>query len=731
MRNFKITFVVLTILMLCALGIAGAETIAVNISADAAPRVELGAERLATALKYAGFESAVVRGRQQAGIYRTIAVTTNGTVGREGFTFKTLTDNLIEIAGGDASGALYGCLELARRIRQAGQWPRDLGYSDTPVFKLRGPCIGMQKTSILPGRKIYEYPYTPDLFPFFYDKQHWREFLDFLVENRMNALYLWNGHPFASLVRVPEYSYAIEVPEDVFKRNVEMLHWITDECDKRGIWLVQMFYSLLVSQPFAEHFGIETQLSEPTPEALDYTRKSIAQFVKEYPNVGLLVCLGEALRGTDNQMRFLMDTVLLGVKDGMEAAGLKEQPPVVVRAHATDPDVVMPAAIKVYENIHTMAKYNGESLTTWQPRGEWQRRHLAMSALTSNHVVNIHILANLEPFRYGGQRFIEKSVQASRDRLGATGIHLYPLFYWDWPVSPDIAEPRLKQWERDWIWFEAWARYAWNPDIPEAADREYWIARLTEMYGTREAAGRILDAYNDAGECAPRILRRFGITEGNRQTMSLGMTLDQLVNPEKYRPYEELWKSQSPPGERLDEYVSRQWANEPHEGETPPQIIRDVLEFSQQAVAAIEAAVPHVTKNREEFERLRNDIHCIRAMSENYTEKVQAAMLVLHYRFSHELSDIKQAETHLAKSFEAYKKLAELTKGTYHFANSLQTSHRKIPFSGGRDDKPANYHWTQLTDEYHRELTDFRAQIERLRDIDGVPGHPDDSNLRP
>jgi hypothetical protein len=213
--------------------------------------------------------------------------------------------------------------------------------------------------------------------------------------------------------------------------------------------------------------------------------------------------------------------------------------------------------------------------------------------------------------------------------------------------------------------------------------------------------------------------------------MSLGMTLDQLVNPEKYRPYEELWKSQSPPGERLDEHADKEWANEPHEGETPLQIIREVLEYSQQAVDAVEAAVPHVTKNREEFERLRNDIHCIRAMTENYTEKVRAAMLILRYRFSHELSDMEEAETHLAKSLDAYLKLAELTKDTYHFANSLQTSHRKIPFSGASDGDPVNYHWTQLVDDYRRELTDFKAKIEALRETDTASGRPGESNLKP
>ena len=95
----------------------------------------------------------------------------------------------------------------------------DLHFIDKPAFALRGTCIGMQKTYILPGRHVYEYPYTPELFPWFYDKKLWREYLDFLVANRMNTLYLWSGHPFASLVRLKDYPYAVEVPDDVFQKN--------------------------------------------------------------------------------------------------------------------------------------------------------------------------------------------------------------------------------------------------------------------------------------------------------------------------------------------------------------------------------------------------------------------------------------------------------------------------------------------------------------------------------
>ena len=624
--------------------------------------------------------------------------------------------NTIAIRGADDSGVLYGCLELADRIRaNGGRLPAQIDFSDAPVMVLRGPCIGMQKTYYLPGRKVYEYPYTPEEFPFFYDKAYWTEYLDHLASLRMNTLYLWNGHPFASLVRLPEYPAAVEVSDEVFARNVEMFRWLATECDRRGIWLVQQFYSILISKPLAEQHGLSTQLHAWNDLAADYTRKSIAAFVREFPNVGLMPCLGEALQEQTAQTRWMTEVILPGVKDGMAAAGLTSEPPIVLRTHATDATKVMPAALKVYSNLYTEAKFNGESLTTWEPRGVRQKLHQTMSQVGSTHIANVHILANLEPFRYGATEFIRKSVLAMRDRLGAHGLHLYPLFYWDWPVSPDITATPLKQWERDWIWFEAWARYAWNPDLPPAAERDYWTGRLAEHYGSRQAAALILDAYNDSGECAPRILRRFGITEGNRQTMSLGMTLDQLVRPEKYREFPELWESQSPPGERLKEFVARESAGQPHEGETPPQIVAEITQFSARAVAAIEAAAPHVTKNADEFARLRNDVHAIRALSLHYGAKATAALEVLRYQARKDLAHMTRAERELAHSVEHFRELTRLTTGTYTAANSMQTAQRRVPLPGGIAGQRANYHWSHLLPVYEKELADFRAQVAALR----------------
>ncbi|MHC4477747.1 MAG: beta-N-acetylhexosaminidase family protein [Planctomycetota bacterium] len=629
---------------------------------------------------------------------------------KEGFVLIS-NKEITVIAGADDSGALYGSLELSELIKKRGKLPEKIQISDKPVFTLRGPCVGMQKTYLLPNKGIYNYPYTPELFGFFYDKQQWVEFLDLLVQNRMNTLYLWNGHPFSSLIKLKDYPEAVEVSDEIFDKNREAFRFLTTEADKRGICIIQMFYNIHLSETLAKKHGTETHLSEPTDLSADYTRKSIAEFVRSYPNVGLLVCLGEALSGAENKKYWLTNVIIPGVQDSMRSLGLREEPPIIIREHTMDKNAreIVGAGLEKYKNLYTMMKYNGEALTSYRPRGPWAEIHRELSSITSQHITNIHIMANLEPFRYGATRFIQKCVQAAQTIHHANGLHLYPLAYWAWPDSPDKAQ--IRQYERDWIWFEAWARYAWNPDRQVQDENYYWISRLAEVYGSKEAATHILEAYNHSGMCAPMILRRFGITNGNRQTLSLGMTLDQLVNPRKYRLWPRLVDSDGPVGERLREYVEKEWKGQEHVGETPIEVIDQVLSHSEKAVVEINRAADYVRKNREEFERLQNDILCIRAMSEFYAAKARAAMLVLRYEYSKDVTEMKKALAFLEKSLKYYRKLTNLTAETYVYANSLQMGIRKIPFTGSDGQYK---HWAECIRVYEKELKDFQQEVENL-----------------
>ena len=640
---------------------------------------------------------------------------TRGAPGPNGYCVTMIPGRVVVVTGADDAGVLYGCQELARMVREHGQIPRDLDRAETPDLEWRGPAIGLQLTEVEPPRQVYEYPITPDRFPWFYDRDLWLELLDTLLEQRANVIYLWSGHPFASFVQLAEFPEALEVTEDELAANRAVLAWLVEEAGRRGIRLLLMFYNIHIPLPFAEHHQIPLHQPRPTELTSRYTTATLAAFVADFPEVGLYVCLGEVLQGDLYGVEWFTETILPGVEEGLRATGAAP-PPILLRAHSLDPQPVIEATGERYPALHTEAKYNGESLTTWTPRGKWQKLHRYLASLGGTHVVNIHILADLEPFRYGAVTFIQRSVSAIRHRLGGRGLHLYPLFYWEWPLSPDRAEPRLRQVDRDWLWFAAWHRYAWKADRDPDAEREYWTRRLAEQFGTEAAGAAALETYEAMGQVAPQLVRRLGITEGNRQTLSLGMTLGQLTNPRRYRAFADLWESHAPAGERLEQFAATEAAGEVHVGETPLDVVDAARHFATKALAAVTAGQASVRTNEAEYQRLHSDARAIALIADFYDLRVRAAVEILRARCAHEgdylaiLPRLHTAIDLVERSVAVYRELAALTEVTYRYANSMQTPQRKVPFPNGKE----YGHWRQCLPEYEGELDNLRANADLL-----------------
>ena len=709
------------ILILLALGVtlnANAQKVSITTEKNASNREAFAAEYLQKKLTNLGYTIVDKKGE-----YRISLSQAKDTTGlkKEGFTISS-KGKKINVVGNDGTGVIYACNEIADRARRSGSLNLPAEIKDAPEMVLRGSCVGLQKTTYLPGHGVYEYPYTPENFPWFYDKAQWIKYLDMLVDNRMNSLYLWNGHPFASLVRLKDYPFAVEVDSATFKKNEEIFSFLTKEADKRGIFVIQMFYNIIVSKPFADHYGIKTQdRHRPiTPLISDYTRKSIAAFIEKYPNVGLLVCLGEAMDTYDDDVEWFTKTIIPGVKDGLKALGRTDEPPILLRAHDTDCKRVMEAALPLYKNLYTMHKYNGESLTTYQPRGPWSKIHQDLAALGTTHIENVHILANLEPWRWSSPSFVEKAVQAMHDVHHANALHLYPqASYWDWPYTADKLPggKREYQLDRDWMWYAVWGRYAWNCRRDTVDEGHYWDGRLSDFYGidggeNAKGADLIRKAYDESGEIAPKLLRRFGITEGNRQTLLLGMFMSQLVNPYKYTIYPGFYESCGPEGEKLIEYVEKEWKHQPHKGELPLDIVAQTEAHGDKAVAAIDAAAPYITKNVDEFRRLQNDMHCYREFAYSFGWKVKAAQHVLNYKWGKDIKELDAAVPFLEKSLAHYRKLVDLTKDTYLYANSMQTAQRRIPIGG---DGGKMKTWAELLPKYEQELANMKKNIAMLK----------------
>ena len=643
----------------------------------------------------------------------SIEIDSNGEA--EGFTLVR-KGKKVRVIGNDGAGAIYGVNKLLELLQEDPTLSQLATIHEVPQMKLRGACVGLQKTVYLPGHRVYEYPYTPENFPWFYDKQLWIRYLDLLAENNMNTVYLWNGHPFASLVKLKDYPFAPEVDDATMQKNQEMFGFLVDEADRRGIRVIQMFYNIILSKPFADHYGLKTQdRNRPiTPLIADYTRKSIAAFVEKYPRVGFLVCLGEAMSGIDTDIKWMTETVIPGIKDGLKASGRTDTPPIILRNHDTDGPAVLKASLPLYPNIYTMNKYTGESLTTYEPGGPWGETHRMLAAAAPIHIDNVHILANLEPWRWSSPAFTQKAVQAMHRVHHSKGLHLYPqASYWDWPYTADKLQDgrRLLQIDRDWMWYRAWGRYAWNCE--RGADQTYWKKQLADYYGIDTiSAGQLLRAYDEVGEIAPKLLRRFGITEGNRQTLLLGMTMGELVNPYKYTIYPGFYESCGPEGEKLIEYVEKEWKHLPHTGELPLDIVEQCAQHGIEAEHAVDLLVANPTRHADEFERVRKDMKFYRMFAAAFRLKVIAAQQVLNYKWSQDIKYLDKAVQYMEQSQNWWNALSAATQDAYLYANSMQTAQRRIPVGG---DGGKMKTWSELATVYQAELDALKENIIKLK----------------
>ena len=644
----------------------------------------------------------------------TITLRIAGGAPAEGFTIEK-KGKKITVTGNDGPGVIYGVNRLKEYYLMNRSYEGITTITEAPEMVLRGACVGLQKTVYLPGHRVYEYPYTPENFPWFYDKALWIKYLDMLAADNMNTVYLWNGHPFASLVKLDDYPFAPEVDDATMQKNQDMFSFLVDEADRRGIRVIQMFYNIILSKPFADHYGLKTQdRNRPiTPLISDYTRKSIAAFVQKYPKVGFLVCLGEAMATIEDDVTWMKETIIPGIKDGLKASGRTDEPPIILRSHDTDGPLVLKESLPLYPNIYTMSKYTGESLTTYEPGGPWGETHRQLAEAAPVHIDNVHILANLEPWRWSSPAFTQKTVQAMHRVHHSKGLHLYPqASYWDWPYTADkLADgSRQLQIDRDWMWYKVWGRYAWNSNRGE--DKDYWLQQLSVYYGIKhDAARQILEAYDESGEIAPKLLRRFGITEGNRQTLLLGMKMSELVNPYKYTIYPGFYESCGPQGEKLIEYVEKEWKQQAHVGELPLDIVNQCVAHGEKALAAI-SSVNGVTRHSHEFLRLQNDMRCYDLFARSFRAKVLAAQQVLNYKWSKNVEYLDAAVPLLEISLENWRKLAAVTAETYLYANSMQTAQRRIPVGG---DNGSFKTWTDMLPVYEEELEALKLNIAQLK----------------
>ena len=386
-------------LILCALPMEAA-AIRVSLDPAATPRETYGASRLEGVL--ASPEVRLPVGGRIIAAVRSSALFAGysglpdfSMSDSEAFHLSRIGNDWL-VMGSDPSGVLYGCLELAHRVSVSKTLPDRIDFTDRPAFRIRGTNLFWMKQG------DYNFPVVPKEFPWFFDRALMTRYLDELARNRYNTIFFWNGHPFPYFLKLARYPEARMLSDAELDQNIDYLKWFTAEADKRGLWTVFHFYNIHVSPNFAKaHFneGVREENPASTPLLAAYMRYCVSEFVNSYPSVGLMLTAGEALHIKSEE--YVRDVIVAGIKD------TGKKPPLIVRQWWIDPtryrDIIRPS----YDNLYTMMKHNTEMIVSPYP----DPRHATWLSYGQSHIVNLHELGDVKPFRWGSPVWIQQMVQ--------------------------------------------------------------------------------------------------------------------------------------------------------------------------------------------------------------------------------------------------------------------------------------------------------------------------------
>jgi len=246
------------------------------------------------------------------------------------------------VLGGDASGAMYGGLEIAENIKFRG-FAGVYNNQESPTILKRGIKLNLpfdvNSTTYFNANISTS---SKNAIANIWDMDFWKTWFDEMARNRYNVLSVWNNHAFTSMIKLPEYP-------DVVINDVTGYPDIYNDNDKKGavikkmtidqkieFWRNVMAYAKSRGFTFYlfnwnlflgtanEKYGMTEGKSGVTNQAtITYLRKCMYELLKTYPDLdGFGVTQGEGMLGIDS-----LDSNFLGATYGKGMADFAKDHP--------------------------------------------------------------------------------------------------------------------------------------------------------------------------------------------------------------------------------------------------------------------------------------------------------------------------------------------------------------------------------------------------------------------
>jgi hypothetical protein len=464
--------------------------------------------------------------KESAADYTIILKVSMGTP--EAYSIEPSTKK-ITITGGDERGMVYGSLALAEELRNGTRIQNIRASAEKPNYGLRAIKFDLPWDT-------YRHSYALDLhISTCRDLNYWKAFLDMMVENRFNALSLWNLHPYTFMIKAKNFPEATPFNDKELKEWHQLFSGIFKMAKERCIDTYLIPFNIFVSPEFAKahHVAMDNLehdffVNGDTSEIIKrYTRESVTQVLQEYPELtGFGLTLGEGMGGMTPQQRedWIKETII----EGMRRCGRKTKLVHRIPFSSTTGSL----GITSIETEKLTRKAIEEEADTgfldgpiWADlKYNWSHAHSTPrlykvhgGKLYDTYFVpdpqkyKITWTARNEDFfclRWGVPDFVRSHVlQNNQSYTGGYFIGSETYI----PAKDYFTKIKGKvgwkyAFERQWLFYKCWGRLLYNPTTPDSIFENEFIRR----YGLK--AAKLLQASALAGKTPLRLASSFDFT---------------------------------------------------------------------------------------------------------------------------------------------------------------------------------------------------------------------------
>jgi len=664
--------------LVAACGIFLQEPLGAAVAHDASvPQLAFAARELDEALKAVGREN-----------LRVTLLVKPVKSDPEAFEIRRLGEGQVEVTGTDATGAMYGGLEVAGRLRLGLPL---LDYRCSPFIKQRGIKFNIPLDLRTPSYSDCSDAAQANI-PVMWEREFWTRFLDAMARHRYNVLTLWSLHPFPSLVKVPEFPEvalddvwrtrvklddkfsmagsdmvrpAMLADYEVVKRmkideKIEFWRWVMQYANERGIKIYFFTWNIFTWGAEGKH-GIKCNITNEITKK--YFRASVREMVKTYPLLaGIGITAGEGMPAKmDSKIKeqWLWDTYGEGVRDALKAEPEREFR-LIHRFHWTAQGDIL-NAFKDYPGPFDFSfKYSVAHMYSIPnpPFIQPLLENLAPGRKTWLTVRNDDIYT----FRFGDPAYAREYVLNMPPAGKLAGFYMGPDGYtWgrEFLERNPAQVPRPLVIEKQWYSFMIWGRLAYDPSLPDS----HFERALAARHPTASARD-LFNALQGASRVMPLITRFFW------KDIDLKWYPEACWSHPKHNGFytvRNFMEGVSMPG--ADVLSIRDWrarliSRKPM-AQTTPLDIADALEGAAAKTFTALEALREPAKSDSELQKTVNDCEALAWLGRYYASKIRGACALALFDATNSELERNAAVRHLEDALAHWKRYAAIRDAQY------------------------------------------------------------------